>query len=121
MSDEVDNKANNLSRHDLTLDSQKQACKHAVNGNGIIENGDATLNGDSIGGCPFMNNTRKPKHKFPEWQTSASISLDPISYREYLQLDKILSAQAPMSKKYGNMVHDEHLFIIIHQGNLNLT
>jgi len=38
-----------------------------------------------------------------------------ISYGDYLQLDKILSAQEPQSKIYGTEVHDEHLFIVTHQ------
>ena len=36
-------------------------------------------------------------------------------YSDYLQLDKILSAQAPESRKYGQEAHDETLFIVIHQ------
>lgn len=36
-------------------------------------------------------------------------------YRDYLQLDKILDAQAPVSDKYGIEAHDEMLFIITHQ------
>lgn len=39
----------------------------------------------------------------------------PVYYGEYLQLDKILQAQAPESTKYGPEAHDETLFIIIHQ------
>ena len=40
----------------------------------------------------------------------------PVHYSEYLQLDKILGAQAPESCKAGNPpAHDEMLFIIIHQ------
>ncbi len=38
-----------------------------------------------------------------------------ICYGEYLQLDKILSAQAPESANYGEGAHDEMLFIVIHQ------
>lgn len=37
------------------------------------------------------------------------------SYGDYLQLDKILSAQAPESAYYGEPAHDETLFIIVHQ------
>lgn len=37
-------------------------------------------------------------------------------YGEYLQLDKILSAQQMASEKTSKPVHDEHLFIITHQG-----
>ncbi|WP_199611196.1 tryptophan 2,3-dioxygenase family protein [Flocculibacter collagenilyticus] len=39
----------------------------------------------------------------------------PCYYGDYLQLDKILSAQEPESTKYGNEAHDETLFIIVHQ------
>ena len=37
------------------------------------------------------------------------------SYDSYLQLDKILDAQSPLSNKVGKPIHDETLFIIIHQ------
>jgi len=39
-----------------------------------------------------------------------------LLYGEYLHLDKILSAQRLLSAEYSNEVHDEHLFIITHQG-----
>lgn len=39
----------------------------------------------------------------------------PVYYGDYLQLPKILDAQAPESAKYGAAAHDETLFIIIHQ------
>jgi len=39
----------------------------------------------------------------------------PVYYGDYLQLPKILNAQAPESEKYGDSAHDETLFIIIHQ------
>ncbi len=39
----------------------------------------------------------------------------PVYYGDYLQLPKILNAQATESEKYGNPAHDETLFIIIHQ------
>jgi len=39
----------------------------------------------------------------------------PVYYGDYLQLPKILNAQAPESQKYGKPAHDETLFIIIHQ------
>lgn len=38
------------------------------------------------------------------------------SYNEYLKIDDILQLQVPLSEKVGkNLVHDEYLFIIIHQ------
>lgn len=39
----------------------------------------------------------------------------PCYYGDYLQLDKILSAQKPVSAEYGAEAHDETLFIITHQ------
>ena len=39
----------------------------------------------------------------------------PVYYGDYLQLEKIIDAQAPESAKYGPAAHDETLFIIIHQ------
>lgn len=39
----------------------------------------------------------------------------PVHYHDYLQLDKILDAQAPESNKHNASAHDEMLFIIIHQ------
>lgn len=39
----------------------------------------------------------------------------PCYYGDYLQLDRILSAQLPQSAEYGNEAHDETLFIIVHQ------
>lgn len=37
-------------------------------------------------------------------------------YGEYLMLDKVIDAQRPLSKEDNRPVHDEHLFIITHQG-----
>lgn len=39
----------------------------------------------------------------------------PCYYGDYLQLEKILTAQAPESARYGNEAHDETLFIVVHQ------
>ena len=36
-------------------------------------------------------------------------------YSTYLQLDKILQAQAPWSNEAGHPAHDEMLFIVFHQ------
>jgi len=38
-----------------------------------------------------------------------------ISYNEYLQIDKLLQTQSLRSEEFGNKIHDEHLFIIVHQ------
>lgn len=39
----------------------------------------------------------------------------PVYYSEYLQLDKIINAQEPVSFQKNTPAHDEMLFIIIHQ------
>ncbi|MGQ0720332.1 MAG: tryptophan 2,3-dioxygenase family protein [Candidatus Eiseniibacteriota bacterium] len=39
----------------------------------------------------------------------------PLYYSDYLCLDKLLSAQELESAKRGKAVHDEHLFIVVHQ------
>ena len=39
------------------------------------------------------------------------------TYSTYLQLDKILNSQEQLSKKLENPIHDEMLFIVIHQMN----
>jgi len=38
-----------------------------------------------------------------------------VHYSDYLQLDKILNAQHPVSDSQGQPAHDEMLFIVIHQ------
>ncbi|KAG5270524.1 hypothetical protein AALO_G00193650 [Alosa alosa] len=38
-----------------------------------------------------------------------------IIYGDYLQLDKIVTAQTLQSELKGNKIHDEHLFIVTHQ------
>src|SRR5919107_769317 len=40
---------------------------------------------------------------------------EPVHYHDYLQLEKILSAQQPESRQLDEAAHDEMLFIIIHQ------
>ncbi|MER3471254.1 MAG: tryptophan 2,3-dioxygenase [Chitinophagaceae bacterium] len=42
-------------------------------------------------------------------------SYNAVHYHDYLQLDKILNAQAPESLKHNVSAHDEMLFIVIHQ------
>ncbi|WP_026375548.1 tryptophan 2,3-dioxygenase family protein [Aestuariibacter salexigens] len=42
-------------------------------------------------------------------------NITPVYYGDYLQLDRLLSAQRPESSKYGETAHDETLFIIVHQ------
>ena len=39
----------------------------------------------------------------------------PLYYSDYLQIERLLSSQVPESAKHGTPVHDEMLFIIVHQ------
>ena len=39
-----------------------------------------------------------------------------MMYGEYLMLDRVLSAQRMLSEQNNERVHDEHLFIVTHQG-----
>ena len=43
------------------------------------------------------------------------MKLAPISYHDYLQIDKLLSCQKMRSEEVQKPAHDEHLFIIVHQ------
>lgn len=42
-------------------------------------------------------------------------NINPCYYGDYLQLNKFLDAQHPVSPQYGPEAHDEMLFIIVHQ------
>ncbi len=42
-------------------------------------------------------------------------SVKELYYADYLQLDRLLNAQAPESRRHGPEAHDEMLFIITHQ------
>jgi hypothetical protein len=47
-----------------------------------------------------------------------------VNYGNYLQLNKLLDSQLLLSSKHDQNkkpVHDEHLFIIIHQSKLNIS
>lgn len=39
-----------------------------------------------------------------------------MMYGEYLMLDRVLSSQRLLSDQNDARVHDEHLFIVTHQG-----
>jgi tryptophan 2,3-dioxygenase len=49
------------------------------------------------------------------WNQISMSAHDPIYYGDYLRLDRLLSLQSPESAKHGTPVHDEMLFIIVHQ------
>ena len=73
-----------------------------------------------------FNSSRKDDAVEKKTETSAATTDDQsgtnlladaggVSYAKYLQLDKILNAQELQSELAGRRVHDEHLFIIVHQ------
>jgi tryptophan 2,3-dioxygenase len=43
------------------------------------------------------------------------VTVPPLYYWDYLQLDQVLSAQQPRSAETGEAAHDEMLFIVVHQ------
>jgi tryptophan 2,3-dioxygenase len=45
----------------------------------------------------------------------ADTMIPPIGYGEYLKLDRLLTSQHLRSAEYGEMAHDELLFITVHQ------
>lgn len=53
----------------------------------------------------------------PQDGVNMLVDVGGLSYSNYLQLDKILGAQVLQSEEDGNLVHDEHLFIVTHQSN----
>jgi hypothetical protein len=68
---------------------------------------------EKMAACPFF--AKKASSMLEQGSESPNSDL---TYNNYLQLDKILNAQAPVTLKYNVKAHDEHLFIIIHQGML---
>ncbi|XP_030047471.1 tryptophan 2,3-dioxygenase [Microcaecilia unicolor] len=78
-----------------------------------------------MSGCPFMG--KKYQFTFNKLSLEANGEEDKaqeglnkasrggLIYGDYLQLDKILSAQELQSELKGNKIHDEHLFIVTHQ------
>jgi len=68
-------------------------------------------------GCPAGYGSVQDGEQEDPTQAGVNVLADAggISYGDYLQLDKILSAQVPQSRVHGQEVHDEHLFIVTHQ------
>ncbi|XP_064087527.1 tryptophan 2,3-dioxygenase-like [Macrobrachium nipponense] len=61
--------------------------------------------------CPFARENGLD----PAQQGKNMVEFGGITYNSYLQLHKVLTAQTLMSEQDGKPVHDEHLFIVIHQ------
>ena len=55
-----------------------------------------------------------------EWHNAALDFTHAMSYGDYLKLDKVLDAQKMLSMgSDGKPIHDEHLFICIHQSEFS--
>uniref|UniRef100_A0A673Z4L0 Tryptophan 2,3-dioxygenase n=1 Tax=Salmo trutta TaxID=8032 RepID=A0A673Z4L0_SALTR len=76
------------------------------------------------GGCPYFEKRHllfKSKLHLEEEEEDDSqeginkASKGGIIYGDYLQLDKVVTAQVLQSELKGNKIHDEHLFIVTHQ------
>uniref|UniRef100_A0A3Q2URX7 Tryptophan 2,3-dioxygenase n=1 Tax=Haplochromis burtoni TaxID=8153 RepID=A0A3Q2URX7_HAPBU len=70
-----------------------------------------------MSGCPLFKN-KPPNTEEDEDDSQAGVnkaSRGGIIYGDYLQLDKILTAQVLQSELKANKIHDEHLFIVTHQ------
>ncbi|XP_043982820.1 tryptophan 2,3-dioxygenase A [Gambusia affinis] len=73
--------------------------------------------------CPYFEKKHllfKRKSSIEESQETSQGGVDQdskgrIIYGDYLQLDKITTAQVLQSELQGNKIHDEHLFIVTHQ------
>jgi tryptophan 2,3-dioxygenase len=56
----------------------------------------------AVRGCPVMADQDES-------------TIDTLHYWDYLHLDQLLHAQNPKSAEFGELVHDEFLFITVHQ------
>lgn len=78
-----------------------------------------------MSGCPFLGKSFgyafKPLSAQGSEEDKSQAGVNRASkggliYGNYLQLEKVLNAQELQSEMKGNKIHDEHLFIITHQG-----
>lgn len=74
-------------------------------------------------GCPFghgASSAPSNEQELSDFVNSELSSICPVAnegcyYGTYLGLDKLLTAQHPVSAEHGEEAHDEMLFIIVHQ------
>ncbi len=66
------------------------------------------VSGGGGGGCPFA-------HGGAPGTAAGSAKHEPVYYADYLELNKLLSAQHMKSEDHGKPAHDEMLFIVVHQ------
>ncbi|XP_054886940.1 tryptophan 2,3-dioxygenase A-like [Poeciliopsis prolifica] len=74
-----------------------------------------------MSGCPYFEKkhllfkSKPPIEGSQDASQAGEHSTGRIIYGDYLQLDKITTAQVLQSELQGNKIHDEHLFIVTHQ------
>ncbi|XP_048827040.1 tryptophan 2,3-dioxygenase A isoform X2 [Brienomyrus brachyistius] len=75
-----------------------------------------------MSGCPYFGgkhiSSQKSNLKEEDDESQKGVnkaSKGGVVYGDYLQLNKIMSAQILQSELGGNKIHDEHLFIVTHQ------
>ncbi|XP_036406601.1 tryptophan 2,3-dioxygenase A [Megalops cyprinoides] len=76
-----------------------------------------------MSGCPyfgkkqllFQNKFQVKEEEDDSQEGVNKASKGGIIYGDYLQLDKVVTAQVLQSELKGNKIHDEHLFIVTHQ------
>ncbi|XP_012689757.2 tryptophan 2,3-dioxygenase A isoform X1 [Clupea harengus] len=74
-----------------------------------------------MSGCPYfakrdIRHQQKDEEERDDSQDGTNkASKGGIIYGDYLQLDKVVTAQVLQSELKGNKIHDEHLFIVTHQ------
>jgi tryptophan 2,3-dioxygenase len=62
------------------------------------------------GTCPYVGDAPRVAVAYPDQSTANT-----LYYSDYLHLDALLNAQEPKSAEGGAAVHDEYLFIVVHQ------
>lgn len=80
----------------------------------------SSINNDALNEILSMTNHSAQNSIKPDLKRLPSRD-ELVNYGNYLQLNKILDSQTLLSAKHDpnkKAVHDEHLFIIIHQSNI---
>lgn len=90
--------------------ARRAAAGHATPGPAAATgppNGGGGSSSDEEDTPPCMQGKRRPARR--------DGNEEPVNYQTYLQLNKLLHCQDMASAQHGMHVHDEHLFIVVHQ------
>ena len=69
-------------------------------------------------GCPYMAKKRRVSNgggRAEDAKEGSATENGAVYYHSYLQLERILESQDPISRQLGDEKHEEMLFIITHQ------